>query len=1067
MKRLFCFLIPLALLLCLLPVAVSAAGDEELSLAWSQGTYYDNAVNPNLVSRKYTVIHVSEGDVVTFHYPSANWAIYVYYADAQGSMGYVTSKQGANETFVVQEINGRTPTQLRLTAFHRSGSNVTITDELWKTFDVTVSKTGSASGTNTFTFVTQNVGLWNDGVTAGVTADQVETRTAAWQAVMQMHGMDILVAQEWQTYLDRDQTVDANQAVFGDEYPFTYGEHTSTYDGKAIISRTPLTDISYSTMVSNVGRRYAKAYTVIDGKKVCIIDAHLSFEEDINVNRKEEIVELLNLAQGETYAIIAGDFNVFTADEFEIFEEAGYSLANAGAFGEFNTWPNLGRNPTADVNRVIDNIIVSPGIKIHNAWAEDHRLSDHALLAAELELLDAGEFADNRLMCEHCNQFVEWKPWPATSGGTANAILQSGHYYLPKDLTNLTSAFFIGDKTTAFPDVVLDLRGHALISTSRAFYVRGGGSKLSVVDTVGCGTVSTSYTSTGGGIYVEGGAGFNLYDGAFSNTGAPTSDRKGGVIYLETNASMNLLGGEIYGGKASHGCGIYCGNKNTLNISGGTVYGGTATSAGGAIYMNGGTLNMTGGTVTGGTATNGGGMYLYAATAHLNGGTIYGNSGTYGGNVHTAGNTSGGCLNLGNCNIYGGTASGGGENVFVSSSGAACLTVKDAKFKDAAGKNVTTTAGDMVLYVGGYYTVHDHTMVTDQAVAPDCENTGLTEGKHCTGCDTQTVAQQEIPALGHNYEDVYTEPTFEADGYSTYTCVNCGDSYVVIQEGSKLPYVAGFAEHPASVTVEAGDTACFTVETVGDIVTYRWEYSRNGTTWYNTKMEGASTAALCVPATLARNGYQYRCVVEDALGNVAISEAAALTVTKPAGSVKILEQPGAQTVQAGTDAIFEVAAEGDGLTYQWQYTKNGTAWYSTGMTGYNTATLTVATTLARNGYQYRCIVTDAYGNTVTTEAAALTVTENTLTATDPEDQTVAAAATATFKVTAEGDGLTYQWQYQRADGTKWFHTTMTGCNTDTLIVTATLARNGYKYRCIITDSYGNKTVSEAATLIVE
>ena len=39
--------------------------------------------------------------------------------------------------------------------------------------------------------------------------------------------------------------------------------------------------------------------------------------------------------------------------------------------------------------------------------------------------------------------------------------------------------------------------------------------------------------------------------------------------------------------------------------------------------------------------------------------------------------------------------------------------------------------------------------------------------------------------------------------------------------------------------------------------------------------------------------------------------------------------------------------------------------------------------------------------------------------------------------------------------------------TDTLTVTATAARNGYKYRCIVTDAYGNETVSETATLTVE
>ena len=36
---------------------------------------------------------------------------------------------------------------------------------------------------------------------------------------------------------------------------------------------------------------------------------------------------------------------------------------------------------------------------------------------------------------------------------------------------------------------------------------------------------------------------------------------------------------------------------------------------------------------------------------------------------------------------------------------------KTATIKDNSGKNVTTT-GDMVLYTGGYYTVHDHNMVT-------------------------------------------------------------------------------------------------------------------------------------------------------------------------------------------------------------------------------------------------------------------------------------------------------------------------------------------------------------------
>ncbi len=71
----------------------------------------------------------------------------------------------------------------------------------------------------------------------------------------------------------------------------------------------------------------------------------------------------------------------------------------------------------------------------------------------------------------------------------------------------------------------------------------------------------------------------------------------------------------------------------------------------------------------------------------------------------------------------------------------------------------------------------------------------------------------------------------------------------------------------------------------------------------------------------------------------------------------------------------KVAAAGSNLTYQWQYKTPSGAWKncSSKTTGYNTATLNVVATAYRNGYQYRCIVTDALGNHVTSQAALLTV----------------------------------------------------------------------------------------------
>ena len=50
-----------------------------------------------------------------------------------------------------------------------------------------------------------------------------------------------------------------------------------------------------------------------------------------------------------------------------------------------------------------------------------------------------------------------------------------------------------------------------------------------------------------------------------------------------------------------------------------------------------------------------------------------------------------------------------------------------------------------------------HSIVIDETKEPTCASTGLTEGKHCSVCDTVTVAQQTIPEVAHTYDDRYDE----------------------------------------------------------------------------------------------------------------------------------------------------------------------------------------------------------------------------------------------------------------------------------------------------------------------
>ncbi len=224
---------------------------------------------------------------------------------------------------------------------------------------------------------------------------------------------------------------------------------------------------------------------------------------------------------------------------------------------------------------------------------------------------------------------------------------------------------------------------------------------------------------------------------------------------------------------------------------------------------------------------------------------------------------------------------------------------------------------------------------------------------------------------------------------------------------------------------------------------------------------------MSIEVTNARDGLQFRCKVTDSTGDVVYSTTAAIHVqtTEP---LAITTQPTDFTGPVGATATFTVVATGTGLTYQWQYKslKDG-KWYNTTTTGYNTATMSIGVTNARNGMEFRCKVTDGSGDVVYSNAAAIHVGAALAITGQPTDFTGPIGATATFTVVATGTGLTYQWQYKSLKDGKWYNTTTTGYNTATMSIGVTTGRNGMEFRCIVTDASGDTVTSNAAALHVQ
>ena len=140
------------------------------------------------------------------------------------------------------------------------------------------------------------------------------------------------------------------------------------------------------------------------------------------------------------------------------------------------------------------------------------------------------------------------------------------------------------------------------------------------------------------------------------------------------------------------------------------------------------------------------------------------------------------------------------------------------------------------------------------------------------------------------------------------------------------------------------------------------------------------------------------------------SAAPAAGVANSAGAAPIISSQAAFTnVSQGSDARFGVIASGDGpLRYQWRHQGRN-------LNGANTATLTIPTVDRSNEGEYRVVVYNSTGSTVS-DVVLLDFPESPVITQDPIGKSVAPGVDVTLGVTVRAPGrLNYQWRFEEVD----------------------------------------------------
>jgi hypothetical protein len=328
-----------------------------------------------------------------------------------------------------------------------------------------------------------------------------------------------------------------------------------------------------------------------------------------------------------------------------------------------------------------------------------------------------------------------------------------------------------------------------------------------------------------------------------------------------------------------------------------------------------------------------------------------------------------------------------------------------------------------------------------------------------------------------NKTDTISVPVIAARIGQQYKCVITSEQGVkvetdVITVRERIPAEITIVTQPSDIKAKVGTTGTATVVAESESeLSYKWYFSKNGTSWSASSFEGCNTPTISVPVATARVGQKYKCVITNADGvkvetevvevEIAVPEPSEITIVTPPEDIEAkIGEIGTATVEAESEAP---------LTYRWYFKAKGSdTWKASSFEGAKTETISVPVEKSRVGQQYKCVISTDDGTTVETDPVTVIVAPSEITITSQSTEMSAAIgeeAKASVEASADtGAALSYRWYVLVKGATEWKASGMIGCKTSEITVPVTKARIGQQYKCVITTADGGRVESDPVAI---